>query len=373
MTISSQLSRFSSALSLFFALVIIILTTANAEAGDPRVIVRVGDTTALPGQSNTVISVYMDNFSDIVDGFDMILHVGNTELMEFKVDTIQELFTRYWVCNVGTVGDCTDSSEVDSTVAYEYTTAELIDVVIGNVDTTGTLISGWEFIRVQSTSGLGNTMRITAQADQPAMPTTPGINPQQGGVLIKLLADVFYIDDTVSNRTSTINIQRAFSDQLLFSTDLGNTVIGLYSTDVIDTNFYVCTDWLFDSCITWERTSSNTVYDWFIVDTIAVPYLDTTEVIPVDGALTVEIYSGCCIGDRGNANNDPEDKANVADVAYLVSWLFGIPSGPEPDCIEEANANNDPEEKANVADISYLVNWLFGIPSGPAPPACPGG
>jgi hypothetical protein len=79
----------------------------------------------------------------------------------------------------------------------------------------------------------------------------------------------------------------------------------------------------------------------------------------------------CCLNDRGNANNDPEDKANVSDVSYLVSWLFGIPSGPAPVCIEEANANGDLDEKANVSDVSYLVAWLFGIPSGPEPPVCP--
>lgn len=79
----------------------------------------------------------------------------------------------------------------------------------------------------------------------------------------------------------------------------------------------------------------------------------------------------CCLNNRGNANNDPEDKANVSDVTYLVSWLFGIPTGPEPVCIEEANANSDPEEKANVSDITYLTAWLFGIPTGPEPGACP--
>jgi len=372
MTFSRQPSRISMALCLFIALAIVFVVSTDTKAGDPRVIVRVGDTTALPGQANTVISVYMDNFTDIVDGFDLTLHVGNTDLMEFKVDTIQELYTRYWVCNIGSVGSCTDSSEVDSTQTYEYTTAELIDVVVGNVDTTGTLLSGWEYLKVQSTSGFGNTMRITAQADQAAAPVTPGINPQQGGVLIKLLADVPNIDDTVSNRTSSINIQRDFSDQLLFSTNLGNEVIGLYTYDYVDTNFYVCTDWIFDSCVTWKRTN-DPPWDWFTIDTILIPFLDTSEVIPIDGALWVDIYQGCCVGNRGNGNDDPDDKANVADVAYLVDWLFGIPNGPEPNCIEEANANGDPEEKANVADISYLVNWLFGIPSGPPPLPCPGG
>ena len=79
----------------------------------------------------------------------------------------------------------------------------------------------------------------------------------------------------------------------------------------------------------------------------------------------------CCLNIRGNANNDPDDKANVSDVSYLVTWLFGIPSGPAPGCLTEANANGDAEGKTNVSDVSYLVAWLFGIPSGPAPGPCP--
>jgi hypothetical protein len=79
----------------------------------------------------------------------------------------------------------------------------------------------------------------------------------------------------------------------------------------------------------------------------------------------------CCISSRGNVNTDPEDKTNVSDVSYLVSYLFGIPIGPFPGCPSEANANSDGEEKVNVSDISYLVNYLFGIPTGPAPGACP--
>ena len=78
-----------------------------------------------------------------------------------------------------------------------------------------------------------------------------------------------------------------------------------------------------------------------------------------------------CIGLRGNANGDPDDKINVSDITYLVAFLFGIPSGPAPACLEEGNANGDTEEKINISDITYLVAYLFGIPSGPAPPACP--
>ncbi|MDH4157763.1 MAG: hypothetical protein OEW00_10860 [candidate division Zixibacteria bacterium] len=82
---------------------------------------------------------------------------------------------------------------------------------------------------------------------------------------------------------------------------------------------------------------------------------------------------GCCLGTRGNANNDPEDKTNISDVTFLLDYLFGIPTGPAPVCQEEANANGDPDEKVNVSDVTYLLAWLFGIPPGPAPDACPYG
>ena len=36
-----------------------------------------------------------------------------------------------------------------------------------------------------------------------------------------------------------------------------------------------------------------------------------------------------------------------------------------------ANADADAEEKVNVADVSYLLNYLFGIPTGPEPGPCP--
>lgn len=79
----------------------------------------------------------------------------------------------------------------------------------------------------------------------------------------------------------------------------------------------------------------------------------------------------CCNSTRGNANSDPEDKTNIADVTYLVDYLFGIPNGPQPGCPFEGNINADPEEKTNIADVTFLTAYLFGVPSGPPPPGCP--
>jgi len=75
----------------------------------------------------------------------------------------------------------------------------------------------------------------------------------------------------------------------------------------------------------------------------------------------------CCTGIRGNVNDDGNDQVNVADLTYLVDFLFR--GGPAPACLEEANVNGDPSEQVNVADLTYLVDFLFR--SGPAPAACP--
>ena len=79
----------------------------------------------------------------------------------------------------------------------------------------------------------------------------------------------------------------------------------------------------------------------------------------------------CCLDTRGNANGDEEDNTNVSDITWLVAYLFGVPLGAAPPCMEEGNANGDVAELVNISDISYLVEFLFGVPLGPPPPDCP--
>jgi hypothetical protein len=75
----------------------------------------------------------------------------------------------------------------------------------------------------------------------------------------------------------------------------------------------------------------------------------------------------CCVNSRGNVDDDANDQINVADLTYLVDYLFR--GGPPPQCTEEANVDGDVNEQVNVADLTYLVDFLFR--GGPAPPACP--
>lgn len=64
----------------------------------------------------------------------------------------------------------------------------------------------------------------------------------------------------------------------------------------------------------------------------------------------------------GDANNDEE--VNLADVVYLVNYLFI--GGPPPVALPSGDPNCD--GGTNLADVVYLVNYLFI--GGPPPLMC---
>ncbi len=84
-----------------------------------------------------------------------------------------------------------------------------------------------------------------------------------------------------------------------------------------------------------------------------------------------DLCEGGCCQIRGNVNglDDFGSPVGVADLTYLVNFLFK--GGPAPPCLEEGNIDaiisvTDP---IDVSDLTYLINYLFK--AGPPPPACP--
>ncbi|MDH4156849.1 MAG: M14 family zinc carboxypeptidase [candidate division Zixibacteria bacterium] len=159
--------------------------------------------------------------------------------------------------------------------------------------------------------------------------------------------------------------------RLSYFTDYYYTEEGVYIDDIANVQY-------FSSTVEVDAAVSDTFYEFTARENGDYWYrVQAADAEGQTGRLSniayahVETAEGCCAGIRGNANNDSEDKTNISDVTFMLTWLFGIPTGPAPACIEEANANGDIQEKANISDVSYLLTWLFGIPSGPAPPACP--
>ena len=74
----------------------------------------------------------------------------------------------------------------------------------------------------------------------------------------------------------------------------------------------------------------------------------------------------CCIGQRGDVNNDGDD-ANILDLTYLIDRIFR--GGPDLYCAEEGNFDQDAEGNVNIIDLTFLVDRIFR--GGPLPPACP--
>lgn len=72
----------------------------------------------------------------------------------------------------------------------------------------------------------------------------------------------------------------------------------------------------------------------------------------------------CCIGLRGNIDNDPENIIDVSDLVYFVDYQFH--SDEEPFCLMEADLVID--GVIDVADLVFMVDYQFR--NGDSPPSC---
>ena len=88
---------------------------------------------------------------------------------ETCTDSISDL--GYYHCNQEDYpGHCIDSTFVPWVDGVDPVYTELAQAYVGNVDTSGTLTSGWESITTRSLTENGQDMLITAFADQSAPP-----------------------------------------------------------------------------------------------------------------------------------------------------------------------------------------------------------
>ncbi len=106
---------------------------------------------------------------------------------------------------------------------------------------------------------------------------------------------------------------------------------------------------------------------------VTVSYTGEAALISAEAAydgvmiMTTEIQgSGSCCQIRGNIDSDGLGEINIADLIYLVAFMFQ--DGPEPACISEADINGDGSDP-NIADLIHLVGFMFQ--EGPAPAVCP--
>jgi uncharacterized repeat protein (TIGR01451 family) len=76
----------------------------------------------------------------------------------------------------------------------------------------------------------------------------------------------------------------------------------------------------------------------------------------------------CCIPPiRGDINYDNETLIDIADLVYLVDYMFN--QGPAPVCFEESDVNGSGGGVLSIDDLVYLVDFMFS--QDPPPVSCP--
>jgi len=88
--------------------------------------------------------------------------------------------------------------------------------------------------------------------------------------------------------------------------------------------------------------------------------------VVIAGLLTIQSGS-CCLGDRGNIDASPDDLLDIADLVYIVDFMFR--EGPDPVCMAEANVDGSIDELIDISDLVYLVDFMFR--DGAPLPSCP--
>ncbi len=274
--------------------------------------IQVAEVTVCPGEDSVSIPIYLSNFQDTVEAFQMWVMLTRPDIMRFRIDTVVEVDTTFWECLQWNDTLCVDSQQVPPTGNWDFYHVEVNTSYPGDYDITNTLISHWEDVYTYSVAENGTDLRIFGVAHSQLPPYNAPIAPQSGGTLIKLKADVFPIPDTMTERTVGITIITA--SYFCFS-DPGGNCLGMNGGEV-----------------------------------------DTSRVALTDGSLTV---LGAICGDVDGSCSE----ANVADITFLVNYLFA--SGPPPPSMWAANVNG--VGGVNIADVTYLVAYLF---QGGASPHC---
>ncbi len=328
--------------------------------------VKVGDTVGVSGQLNSVISVYMTNYADTVAGFNLWLMLEHPNICEFQTDTVTIYDTTFWECEEWDGDVCIDSVDVTDTVhsdpeyPYDWFIDTVYDAAVGNHEVSGTLIENWEFVDSRVIGGAPYNLRLAGLANESPPPYTPGIGyPQYGALpLIKILADIYDIPDTASDRDVKIYIQYDNLDFFSFSDEHGDA-IGVITDTVVDSNCFECLQWVGESCLYWNMISCDPIEDvdsiW-CCDTILSGRLDTSIVKIRHGTLTV--LSGTC----GDVNCNQQ--INLLDITYIIMFLYK--GGPEPCNMWAADVNSS--GGINLLDITYMIAYLY---KGGPPPNCP--
>ncbi len=372
---------------LLLVIALLIMSMAGAAGAQPDILVQLRDSSIGGCEPPTEIevAVYLSNFYDTVESFELWFQLDRPDLVRFPTHLGSVFDTTHWLCTEVSGADCVDSllvvgetlyfqcNEWDSTdcncldstlvppdsgydfsrpALWSFTHVDTIEVLAGDIDTAGSLISGWEWVDSRSLSGYGTELQVNAIADLDGgfgpPPHPPGIFPQHGGRLLTLPLEVLDIPDTLTDRTVNILVGPLPGG---FFDPRGNP-IGWIPEEIPDTNCWMCMAWAGEVCLNWKRVNN---YPCRECDSIEVG-IDTIYVADTtyyqSGSITI---LGFAVGDV----NDDGTAWNIADLVYLVNFMFQ--EGSAPPC--EASTDCDGDGKGpDIADLICFVNRMFLTP-----------
>ncbi|HEX2897884.1 MAG TPA: hypothetical protein VHP63_07545 [candidate division Zixibacteria bacterium] len=281
-----------------------------------RISLDIADYTDI-SNSLTELPIYLENPGDTILGLRIWIQLDRPDVMEFRVDS-----------------------------AIKF-------------DTSGTLLSGWEFIDARSISGTGADIQITAIANTAPPPFHPGLMPQPGGLLIKLLADIYEINDPFGDSIVRHEINPFYREHLeIVISDLNWTI--WEPVPFWDTVGWVCAQWHIDStqnppdtlgCLNWVQTPFPPWDDTAIIlDTMFV--LDSTKLCLNTGSVYVLASPTYLCGDL----NGDSAIGNVLDLNFQVNRIFR--GGPLPSPPEAADVNCD-GSNGNILDLNMIISRIF--------------
>jgi hypothetical protein len=370
--------------SLVFTAILIISSACAIGAQPPAIYIEISDTIVRGCGPDTEIelSVYLTNFYDTVASFQLWFQLDRPDLVVFQTNLEDVPDTTRWLCTEFDGPDCIDSlmvtddttyfqcNEWDQTYSYcldstpvppgepfdfmypslyDFFHVDTIEVLAGEIDTAGTLISGWERVDSRSLSGYGTDLMVAGIANLPGSvpPGPPGIPPQQGGLLMTLRFELLEISDTLTDRT--VNILAGPFLSGFFDFD-GNPIGGV-PVEVVDTICWVCLAWAGDVCLNWKRISvpppSGCDSIAIVLDTTFVP--DPDSIWYQSGSITIPPFA---MGDFDADGQGPD----IADLIYLVSYMFQ--GGPELKCVAASDCDGS-GGNPNIADLICWVTWMF--------------
>ncbi len=344
--------------AVFATLLVVVLVGGMGSTASalPDIIVTVGDTTGNPGQLNSAITVYLDNFKDTIVAFELWLQLDRPDICKFQTDTITVYDTTYWKCVLGSFPSCGDSVATTKDSA-QRTHIDTVKAVVGSIDTVGTLCSGWQLVTSRSVSGTPYDIKVIGLADDLSVPgTRPGIRPQQGGVLFRLRADILNVPDNLQDRTAKIKPNADVIQGLFNFSRPNGSAIGIKTIIAPDTNYYRCNAWVpphppNNQCLQWVKVPG-APYDSMVVKLDTTGVLDTNKVWLFTGSLTALGGYVC-----GNVDGELPANVDISDLTRLIDYLYISFVPPTP--LEVANLDCDPSGGVDISDLTVLIDYLY--------------